>query len=425
MGVMEKIGHLDEHAGTVEGGRTAPAVAAGRTRAATWQARTVLSLLSRLAHGRLEVTLPDGSLQVFGSAASPCAGIEFRDWAVFADIVASGDIGFAEAYLRGDWNSRDLSGLLTLLAVNRDALEPAVYGAGFLRKLAARLRHLLRSNTRRGSRRNIEAHYDLGNEFYRLWLDPSMTYSSALFAGNLQQTLEQAQAAKIRRILERLAPRPGDHILEIGCGWGGFAEIAARDFGCRVTGITLSHEQLAWARKRIREAGLADRARFELVDYRDLQGNFDHVVSIEMFEAVGERFWASYFRTVAGRLRPGGRALIQAITISEKLFERYRTDTDFIQQYIFPGGMLASPARFESEANAAGLSVSQAHAFGPDYAETLRRWRAMFFATLPAVRALGFDERFVRMWEFYYAYCEAGFDSGCTDVYQFELCHTA
>ena len=394
-------------------------------RGKTWQARTVLALLSRIARGRLDLTLPDGAQARFGvtTPGVPDAGIEISDWQVFADIVASGDIGFAEAYLRGAWCSRDLSALLTLLAINRDALEPAVYGAGFLRKLAARLRHLLRANTKSGSRRNIEAHYDLGNDFYKLWLDPSMTYSSALFSGDLTRTLEQAQTAKIRRILERLDPRPSDHILEIGCGWGAFAEIAARDFGCRVTGITLSHEQLAWAKKRIRDAGLADRVNLELVDYRDMKGCFDHVVSIEMFEAVGERFWSSYFRTVADRLKPGGRALIQSITIGEKLFERYRTDTDFIQQYIFPGGMLASPERFAAEAKSAGLDVSHAHAFGPDYAETLRRWRALFFATLPAVRSIGFDERFVRMWEFYFAYCEAGFDSGCTDVYQFELKH--
>ncbi|MCX7141090.1 MAG: cyclopropane-fatty-acyl-phospholipid synthase, partial [Proteobacteria bacterium] len=226
---------------------------------------------------------------------------------------------------------------------------------------------------------------------------------------------------KYRRVLERLQPAQGAHILEIGCGWGGFAEMAARDYGCHVTGLTLSREQLAYATERLARAGLAGKAELRFQDYRDLDGQFDHVVSIEMFEAVGERWWPDYFRAVAAALKPGGRALIQSITIADALFERYRKGTDFIQQYIFPGGMLPSPSRFRAEAAGAGLALAGAHAFGPDYAETLRRWRASFMAQLPAVRAQGFDERFLRMWEFYYCYCEASFDSGCTDVYQFEL----
>ena len=382
-------------------------------------ARTVLGLFKRIAHGSLSVSLPDGRHLQFGSGA-PMASLAVHDWRVFREAMSGGDTAFAEAYLRGDWSSADPAILLTLLTRNRDAIERALYG-GFWGGLLYRLKHLLNSNTRSGSQRNIAAHYDLGNEFYKLWLDPSMTYSSALFEAAPERTLQQAQEAKYRRILDRLAPLPGARIVEIGCGWGGFAEMAARDYACHVTGLTLSREQLAYATDRLARAGLADKAELRFQDYRDLSGQFDHVVSIEMFEAVGERYWPGYFRAVAAALRPGGRALIQSITIDDALFERYSKGTDFIQQYIFPGGMLPSPSRFRALAAAAGLQVNDACAFGPDYAETLRRWRADFMAALPAVRAQGFDERFIRMWEFYYCYCEAGFDSGCTDVYQFEL----
>ena len=382
-------------------------------------ARTVLGLLARIAHGSLAITLPDGRALHFGSG-HPRATLSVRDWRVFREAMSGGDTAFAECYLRGEWTSDDPATLLTLLTRNRDAIERALYG-GFWGGLLYRLRHVLNANTRSGSRRNIAAHYDLGNDFYRLWLDPSMTYSSALFDGDYGRSLEAAQAAKYRRILERLRPARGAHILEIGCGWGGFAEMAVRDYGCRVTGLTLSREQLDYATARLARAGLSDKVELRFQDYRDLTGQFDHVVSIEMFEAVGERWWPGYFRAVAAALKPGGRAIIQSITIADALFERYRKGTDFIQQYIFPGGMLPSPSRFRAEAAGAGLALADAHAFGPDYAETLRRWRAGFMAQLPAVRQQGFDERFIRMWEFYYCYCEAGFDSGCTDVYQFEL----
>jgi cyclopropane-fatty-acyl-phospholipid synthase len=389
-------------------------------------ARTVLGLLKRIKHGQLTVSLPDGRSVRFGADGGPGAQhatLAVRDWRVFRQVVSGGDTAFAEAYLRGEWTSDDPAVLLTLLTRNRDVIETALYG-GFWGGLLYRIKHLLNGNTRSGSRRNIAAHYDLGNDFYRMWLDPSMTYSSALFdaaAGGHSLTLQQAQQAKYRRVLERLAPAPGARILEIGCGWGGFAEIAIRDFGCHVTGLTLSREQLAFATERLARAGLADKADLRFQDYRDLRGEFDHVVSIEMFEAVGERYWPDYFKAVSAALRPGGRAVVQSITIASALFERYSKGTDFIQQYIFPGGMLPSPARFRAEAQAAGLQLDGAFAFGRDYAETLRRWRAAFMAQLPQVRAQGFDERFIRMWEFYYCYCEAGFDSGCTDVYQFEL----
>jgi len=386
-------------------------------------ARLVLDVLRKIEFGGLLLKLPDGRTLEFGTGART-AVLHVREWRVFGIIAARGDVGFAETYMDGGWSTPDLAGLLTLLAANRDAIDRAARG-GVLSGAWQRLKHVLNANTRSGSRRNIAAHYDLGNDFYALWLDPSMTYSSALFDGDRTRSLEAAQQTKIRRALDRIAPRRGDHILEIGCGWGALAEIAAREYGCRVTGITLSREQLLYAQRRIARAGLADRVQFELRDYRDVQDTYDHVVSIEMIEAVGERYWPAFFATVARALAPGGRACLQAITIDDRRFERYRSGTDFIQQYIFPGGMLPSPSRVRSEASRQGLAISGEQAFGRDYAETLRRWREAFLRRLPAVRALGYDERFLRMWDFYLAYCEAGFETRCTDVHQFELTHAA
>ncbi len=306
-----------------------------------------------------------------------------------------------------------------MLACNQQALERAFYGHAWQRTLF-RLKHWLNANTRRQARRNIVAHYDLGNAFYGLWLDPTMTYSSALFGGDRTQPLAAAQQAKYARILDELALPRGAHILEIGCGWGGFAETAARA-GYRVTGLSLSRAQTEFARERIARAGLADRVEFRIQDYRDARGAFDAVASIEMFEAVGERWWPAYFRAVRNALKPGGRACIQTITIADERFERYRTQSDFIQQYIFPGGMLASPARFAAGARAAGLEPANALAFGRDYAETLKRWLAAFDGRVDAVRAQGFSERFIRCWRFYLAYCAAGFASGSTDVAHYTL----
>jgi cyclopropane-fatty-acyl-phospholipid synthase len=382
-------------------------------------ARIVINVLRRLDRGGLLLELPDGRALEFGPVPWS-AVLHVRDWRVFGMIAAKGDIGFAEAYMDGLWSTPDLAALLTLLAANRDAVDAAVRG-GFVAGVLQRLNRLLNANTRSGSRRNVAAHYDLGNDFYALWLDPSMTYSGALFAGDRSRSLEAAQQAKIRRALDRLALRPGDHILEIGCGWGALAEVAARDYGCRVTGITLSVEQLLYAQLRIARAGLHDRVRFELRDYRDVGSHYDRIVSIEMIEAVGERYWPAFFASVARALAPGGRACIQAITIDDRRFDRYCSGTDFIQQYIFPGGMLASPSRLRDQAARQGLAVAGEYAFGQDYAETLRRWRAAFRQCTPAIRALGYDERFLRMWDFYLAYCEAGFQTRCTDLYQFEL----
>jgi cyclopropane-fatty-acyl-phospholipid synthase len=382
-------------------------------------ARAVFALLAGIGHGRLELGLPDGTVRAFG-AGGPKARLDVADWGVFPAVLKRGDIGFAEAFIDGRWTTPDVSQLLTVFTLNRDAIERAVYG-GFWGRLLYRVRHVLNTNTRRGSRRNIAAHYDLGNDFYALWLDPTMTYSSALFEGEPARSLEAAQGAKYGRILRRLAPRPGSRILEIGCGWGGFAETAARELGCRVTGLTLSEEQLRYADERMHRAGVAHLVDLAFRDYREERGSYDHVVSIEMYEAVGERYWPGYFATIARSLKPGGRAIVQAITIADELFERYRRSTDFIQQYVFPGGMLAAPSRFRAEARAAGLEVAHEFAFGGDYAETLCRWRRAFRERLPEIRALGYDERFLRTWEFYLAYCEAGFTSRCTDVIQFEL----
>ena len=374
--------------------------------------RLVFALLEKIRGGLLEVRLPDGARFLFGEG-EPGVTMQVNDETVFARVLAKGDIGLAEAYLDGEWDSPDVTALLALLARNRDALRDAVYGS-WRQLLAARLRHWFNRNSRAGSKRNIMAHYDLGNDFYRLWLDPGMSYSSALFDGTSDQPLQAAQDAKYRRILSRLAAEPGERVLEIGCGWGGFAEMATHD-GLAVTGLTLSPAQLAWAQHRVPSADL------RLQDYRDTTERFDHVVSIEMFEAVGERWWPTYFRTVANALKPEGRAVIQSITIRDDLFATYRRGTDFIQQYIFPGGMLPSRAEFRMQAARQGLAVRDEFAFGIDYAHTLEVWRDAFDARWPQIAALGFDEPFRRLWRLYLSYCEAGFLAGNIDVVQFEL----
>lgn len=382
-------------------------------------ARRVLTLLRHLRHGSLDIQTPDGEQLHFGQEQQPRAAIRITDWAVCEAALKSGDVGFAESFMAGHWTSPDLSALLELLIRNRTELEALFYG-GFWGGLLYRVRHALNRNTRTGSRKNIQAHYDLGNEFYRLWLDPTMNYSSAWFEGAKSGDLVQAQQAKMRRALAEAQVAPGSRVLEIGCGWGAVAEVAARDFSAHLTGVTLSTEQLAWAQDRLATAGLS--ADLRLQDYRDIADEpFDAVVSIEMFEAVGREYWDGYFRTVADKLKPGGRACIQSITIRDDLFERYVRSTDFIQQYIFPGGLLPSPSQFRLHAERAGLKVVNELAFGADYAETLRRWRETFLRHDGRVRELGFDTRFMRLWEFYLAYCEAAFAAGNTDVMQFTL----
>ena len=386
-------------------------------------ARLALALLEGLPHGTLDLQCPDGRWLHCGQPprGAAVATIRLHDWSACAAALRAGDIGFAEAYIDGRWTTPDLAALMKLLVANRDAVETLVYGRWWA-ALAYRLRHLLNRNSRSGSRRNIHAHYDIGNGFYRLWLDETMNYSSAWFAGDRSQPLALAQAAKMRRALAECRIEPGQRLLEIGCGWGALAELAARDFGARVTGLTLSTEQLGWAQRRLADAGLAERAELRLQDWRDLgDAPFDAICSIEMFEAVGREYWPAYFATLRRSLERGGRACIQTITIRDDLFERYARSTDFIQQYIFPGGCLPCPAEFRREAQAAGLKVLDELAFGRDYAETCRRWRADFLARKDEVLALGFDERFIRIWEFYLAYCEAGFDAGDIDVVQYTL----
>ena len=387
-------------------------------------ARAVFSLLGKLNTGTLDVQMPDGSLAHFVGAAGdggPRACLRLNDWRVCAAVLKSGDIGFAETFIDGGWTSPDLVALLALFIANREAVDKVIFGSWW-GSLAYRLKHLLNRNSRHGSRKNIHAHYDIGNPFYRLWLDETMNYSSALFEGDLTRPTADAQAAKVRRALRECGVQPGQRVLEIGCGWGALAEMAAGEFGAHVTGVTLSTEQLAFARDRMQRHGVAERVDLRLQDYRDIDEEpFDAIASIEMFEAVGREYWGDFFSTLRARLKPGGRACIQTITIRDELFERYARSTDFIQQYIFPGGLLPSPQAFRTEARKAGLEVSHELAFGSCYAETLRRWRVQFLARDNQVRQLGFDTRFMRIWEFYLAYCEAAFSSGDTNVMQFTL----
>ncbi|MEY4562734.1 MAG: hypothetical protein RLZZ618_2011 [Pseudomonadota bacterium] len=384
-------------------------------------ARAVFRLLKNIRHGVLDVQMPDGSLARFGNLTEHGlrASIRLRNWAPCAAALKSGDIGFAEGFIAGDWTSPDLAALMRLFLLNREAIESMVYGTWW-GSLLYRAKHLFNRNSRQGSKKNIHAHYDLGNDFYKLWLDPTMNYSSAWYEGDRSKPMVDAQWAKVRRALSECHVKAGDRVLEIGCGWGALAECAARDFRATVHGVTLSGEQLAYAQTRLSEAGLAGDLRYQ--DYRDIaDGPFDAVVSIEMFEAVGREYWSSYFETLKSQLKPGGTACVQSITIRDDLFERYVKSTDFIQQYIFPGGLLPSPSAFRAAAAQAGLKVVNELSFGPDYAETLRRWRERFLSEDVRVRQLGFDTRFIRIWEFYLAYCEAAFDTGSTGVMQFTL----
>jgi cyclopropane-fatty-acyl-phospholipid synthase len=384
-------------------------------------ARSALRLMQRLAHGTLSVRLPDGSQQRFGSGHGPHAAITLHNWSPCAAALRSGDIGFAESYIEGDWSTPCLATLLDVCLRNRQALEDVVYG-NWAGRLLYRIKHLLNHNSRAGSQKNIHAHYDLGNAFYELWLDETMNYSSAWFEGDPGQSMQQAQHAKVRRALRMAGVKPGDRVLEVGCGWGALAEMAAGEFDASVTGVTLSSEQLAFARRRMERQGLAAKADLRLQDYRDItEAPFDAICSIEMVEAVGREYWAEYFGTLHRLLKPGGRACIQSIVIDDRLWERYIRSTDFIQQYIFPGGCLPCPREFRQAAAAAGFQVVDELAFGADYAATLRVWRDKFLARKARVLQLGFDERFIRTWEFYLAYCEAAFAQANVDVVQYTL----
>lgn len=385
-------------------------------------AQRALRMLESLTVGELTVALPDQRELIFGTAQSgPQASIRIHDWQVFAWTMRSGDIGFAESYIDQQWDTPDLTSLLQLLVANRRVMDDLIFGTWWGR-LAYQVRHWMRRNTKKNSSNNIHAHYDLGNGFYSLWLDPSMSYSSAWFDNDYNQPLIAAQHAKVRRALRMAGVQAGSaqRVLEIGCGWGGLAEIAAKEFGAKVTGITLSPAQLAYASERLGAQAL--HADLRLQDYRDTNdGPYDAVCSIEMIEAVGRTYWPTYFQTIARLLKPGGQACIQSIVIDDALFERYALGTDFIQQYIFPGGFLPSTNQFKRQAQAAGLQVVDSFAFGQDYAETLKRWRETYVQALPHMGDLGFDPRFERTWVFYLAYCEAAFLERNTDVVQFTL----
>ena len=379
--------------------------------------RLAFGFAVNLSRGTLDVTLPDGrTIRCGGHEPGPAAAMTIYDYNVAWRLANGGDIGLAESYLRREWDTPDLTQFLYLFCVNHDQIKTLLHGNPVARFVQI-VRHWLNRNTKRQARNNIHAHYDIGNAFYKSWLDPSMTYSSALFE-NGTNDLTAAQINKYRRLAEAIDIRPGQKVLEIGCGWGGFAEYVAKTYGANVVGLTISTEQRDFAEKRIRDAGLSDKVTIKLQDYRDEQDRYDRIASIEMIEAVGEEFWPKYFRQISDRLLPGGLAGIQAITIQDRFFEVYRREVDFIQRFIFPGGMLPSPNVLKSFGEKFGIPVIRERVFGQDYAKTLAVWRDNFRTAWPNLTPMGFDERFRRLWEYYLAYCEAGFLSGNIDVRQ-------
>lgn len=384
-----------------------------------WRAHATKVLLRQLDHGRLTIVMPDGQTVSHGHAtAGTDAVLVLHRWRAVRRFILGGDVGFGESFVAGDWSSPDLPALIALFAANDEALRRTISGLAVTR-FANRLRHAVNRNTRRGSRRNILAHYDLGNRFYAHWLDRGMTYSSALFTERTP-TLEAAQDEKLDAIVAALDLRGGERIVEIGCGWGGLAERLARE-GCHVTAITLSPAQFAYARQRIADAGLSDRVEILLKDYRDLDGRFDRVVSVEMIEAVGYRYLPAFFQRIRSLLAPHGAAVLQAITIADQRFDFYRRSPDFIQRHIFPGGLLPSPQLMQTLSSEAGLSMTEHMRFGASYALTLAEWTRRFQTMWPDIEKLGFDERFQRLWIYYLAYCEGGFRSNAIDVGLYRL----
>ena len=379
--------------------------------------RLALGFGSRLRRGTLDVTLPDGRVvRLGGLEPGPAAAMMVYNYSFATRLLNGGDIGIAEAYLNGDWDTPDLTQFLYVFCVNHELIK-AMLGNKPVMRFIQMVQHWFNRNTRRQARRNIYAHYDIGNAFYSAWLDSSMTYSSALFEDDTAD-LTAAQKNKYRRLAEAIDLRPGQKLLEIGCGWGGFAEFVAKTFGADVVGLTISREQRDFAQKRIHDAGLADKVEIRLQDYRDERNRYDRIASIEMIEAVGEQFWPEYFSQLRDRLLPSGLAGIQAITIQDSMFQSYRREVDFIQRYIFPGGMLPSPQILKSLGERFGIPIIRERIFGQDYAKTLATWRNNFHGAWPNLKQLGFDDRFRRLWEYYLSYCEAGFLSGNIDVRQ-------
>ena len=385
--------------------------------------RQVCKILGRIKYGRVALHLPDGEVLHFSGTdeLDQQAIIYARNYAFARRTIFGGAIGFFESYAAEEWDTPDLAQSLYVFARNVDYLQEAFHAAPFINVFNA-VRHALNQNSKKGSKKNIVAHYDLGNQFYEKWLDGSMTYSSALYA-TPTSGLKSAQENKYAALANDLRLTADDHILEIGSGWGGFAEYAAKERGARITGLTLSPAQLEFAQKRIFEAGLAERVKFELRDYRDVDGAYDGVASIEMFEAVGREYWATYFDKVKSVLKPGGAAGLQIITIDDRYFNDYIRFPDFIQRYVFPGGVLPSPNIVKNLTANAGLSINHIREFGQDYARTLNEWHSRFCDAWNDIQPLGFDERFRKLWKFYLAYCEAGFRAATTNVCQISLKH--
>ncbi|WP_270730182.1 SAM-dependent methyltransferase [Shimia sp. Alg240-R146] len=370
--------------------------------------------------GRIDFVLSDGRVfRAEGTQPGPVCEMHVHNGDTFARLMREGELGFCEAYLDGWWSTPDLQAFCDFLRSDNDDVYDGFPGMAFVR-FYERMRHWMNRNSRAQAKKNISYHYDLGNEFYGLWLDETMTYSSAIFDSG-QESMEAAQTAKYASMVDQMGVKPGDHVLEIGCGWGGFAEYAAKERGLRVTGLTISEEQLKFAQERIEKAGISDLVEFKLQDYRDETATYDGIASIEMFEAVGEKYWPVYFDTVRERLKPGRNATLQIITIANKRFETYRKNVDFIQKYIFPGGMLPSPEALRREVERAGLVVERSVEFGESYSQTLRRWFDTFNARWDQIQPLGFDTRFRRMWNFYLTSCAAAFHSGSCDVTQITI----
>lgn len=384
--------------------------------------RRALGFVIGLEHGTLAITLPTGErFRIQGHNLEPVADLEIHSYGFIGNVIRHGDIGVAESFFEGHWSSTDVTRFLELFCYNEQIIHERMMGNPFAR-FVMRVKHWLHKNTRRQAQRNISAHYDLGNHFYEQWLDPSMTYSSALFQTGAND-MQNAQKAKYAALADATGIQAGDRVLEIGCGWGGFAEYLATERGAFVTGLTISHEQYDYARERIEKAGLADQVDIVFRDYRDEDGVYDRIVSVEMFEAVGESYWPTYFQTLKKHLKPGGKAGIQTITIQDQFFEHYRHATDFIQQYIFPGGMLPTPTHLRTLGADAGLKLDNELIFGRDYARTLKEWREVFMEKWETIEPLGFDERFQRLWRYYLHYCEAGFNAGNIDVRQVVYAH--
>ena len=382
----------------------------------------LLSMLSRIQRGSIEICLPNKSKILFSGTTTAIHGqITITNWKMAHMVITRGDIGAAESFVAGFWETPNLADLLTLISLNRECFEEVVYGS-WIDLIKYKIKDIFRRNTRKGAKKNIHEHYDIGNKFYEIWLDETMTYSSAIFPKNTnQKTLSEAQTDKYDRIIKALGIQQQSAVLEIGCGWGGFALYCAKQRGARLDAITISDQQYRYAKKKISNEGLDKQVNVKFCDYRELRGQYDFIVSIEMFEAVGESFWRPYFETLKRNLKPGGRAIIQTIVIKDNLYHKYRETTDFIRQYVFPGGALPSPSIFKRKANLLGLEIAKEFSFGHAYATTIKHWMKRYLSNLDTLNKMGFDNNFHRLWIFYLSYCQAGFKVGDIDVVQFEL----